>query len=73
MYVENAVILKTSLGYDNHGVGTAYIFLELPGGSIQTFGGLNLTSSDELKMFIYGVISAVGFLIGRTCLGNTCA
>jgi hypothetical protein len=59
-FVENASIMKTHLGYEDHGLPTAYLTLELSTGGVQAFGGLNLTSDDEMKKFVTGVLNAVG-------------
>jgi len=59
--VENACILRTSLGYEDHGILTSYITVEVGGGNIeQAFGGLNLSSAEELYKFTKGVIDTVG-------------
>lgn len=59
-FVEKASIMKTQLGYEDHGLPTAYVTLVLSTGGVQAFGGLNLTSEDEMKKFVTGVLNAVG-------------
>jgi hypothetical protein len=61
-YTENARITKTHLGYEDHGVLTGYITLDLgdDGSAVQAFGGLNLTQPEEMKKFVKGVVDAVG-------------
>jgi hypothetical protein len=61
-YIENAMITQTRLGYEDHGVMTAYITMDLgeDEGAVQAFGGLNLTQPEEMKKFVQGVVDAVG-------------
>jgi hypothetical protein len=58
--IENALILKTHLGYEDHGIPTGYITLELSTGGVQAFGGLNFRPAEEMSKFVIGVLDAVG-------------
>lgn len=43
--VKNAVISRTTLGYEDHGILSAYVGLDY-GGSVQSFGGYALDKYD---------------------------
>ncbi len=53
----NATITSTHLGYEDHGVLTAWVFLKYEG-SGQGFGGYSLGA--HMEVFVKGVIDAVG-------------
>jgi hypothetical protein len=69
-YIENATILKTSLGYEDHGIPTAQLVLELQGGNVQSFGGLNFNPEGEMKKFVTAVIDVVGVRNWESLIGQ---
>lgn len=57
--IENAKITSAFLGYDDHGILTAFLHLRYVGGTEQGFGGYNFNSNGA-TLFIKGVLEAVG-------------
>lgn len=69
--IENAKIMSTHLGPEDHGIFTASLLLTGPGWG-QGFGNYNLKYSDHAYRFITGVLEAVGvdnweLLSGKLC------
>ncbi len=62
--VENAVIRFTTLGYEDHGVLTAFIHLDFKGGG-QGFGGFGLDNIAEDDSTERSPHPAAGLFIGR--------
>jgi hypothetical protein len=56
--IHNARITSTMLGFEDHGIFTAFVFVSADGAS-QGFGGRFLTG-DYTEKFITGVLRAVG-------------
>jgi hypothetical protein len=57
---ENAKIDSTKLGIEDHGIMTAFLHLSFGGGVAQSFGGYNLTNSEQLKRWIKNITEVVG-------------
>ena len=81
MEVENAIIESVMLGYEDHGIMTAMVYLKF-GSSGQGFGGYALdryddglkrrTATGSMGVFVAGVLGAVGCerwekLVGKPC------
>lgn len=56
---ENARIVGTDIGYEDHGIMTAMVEMDM-GDSSQGFGGHNLNDGNALSNFIKGVLAVVG-------------
>lgn len=55
----NARIDDTMLGFEGHGIMTAWLHLDLDGGGI-SLGGWNLNGGDSLNIFVKNVLETVG-------------
>ena len=60
--IKNAIIERTMLGYEDHGIFTCYLYLNY-GGSGQGFGGYFLDSYDEEKQERIGSAYGMDFIV----------
>lgn len=56
--IENAVIERAWIGYEDHGIMTSYVMLKY-GGSGQGFGGWFL-KGESMYIWVKGILDAVG-------------
>lgn len=57
--IRNALVSSTTLGYEDHGILTAFLNLDYGGGSHQSFGGHVLTDK-YLAIFVTRVLDTLG-------------
>ena len=69
--IDNAMVKTVSLGYEDHGILTAWVFLDGAGWS-QAFGGYDLRRGTEAADFVLGCLQALKVehwedLVGKPC------
>ena len=57
--IVNAKIFDTMLGIEDHGIMTAFVYLDY-GGSRQGFGGYALASGESMHLFVKNVLKIAG-------------
>ena len=69
--IENAKITGTFLGKEDHGILTAFVYLEFDGCG-QGFGGFDLRRAKDAVDFVQGVLDAVGADSWEKLAGKYC-